>query len=77
LGGTAEGVEFDTISGRSGPGYIYQRFFGGDTESCFTIFFGGDLEADLPYGSKFRWGAEYLPAVSDWQNIYLIQTSAD
>ena len=66
-----------TISGRSGPGYVYQRYFGGDTEDYFTILFGGDLEADLPYGSKFRWSAEYLPAVPDWKDNYLIRTTAD
>jgi putative salt-induced outer membrane protein YdiY len=65
------------ISGRSGPGYVYQRYFGGDVEDYFTILFGGDLEADLPYGSKFRLGAEYLPEVSDWQGNYLIRTIAD
>jgi hypothetical protein len=65
------------ISGRSGPGYVYQRYFGGDTENYFTILFGGDLEADLPYGSKLRWGAEYLPEVSDWQGNYLIRTFAN
>ncbi len=66
-----------TIAGRAGPGYVYQRYFGGDTEDYFTILFGGDLEADLPYGSKFRWSAEYLPAVSDWKDNYLIRTTAD
>ena len=66
-----------TISGRTGPGYVYQRYFGGDTEDYFTILFGGDLEADLPYASKFRWSAEYLPAVSDWSDNYLIRTTAD
>ena len=65
------------ISGRSGPGYVYQRYFGGGNEDYFTILFGGDLEADLPYGSKFRMGAEYLPEVSDWQGNYLIRTFAD
>jgi putative salt-induced outer membrane protein YdiY len=66
-----------TIAGRSGPGYVYQRYFGGDTEDYFTILFGGDLEAELPYGSKLRWNAEYLPAVSEWQDNYLIRTTAD
>ena len=65
------------ISGRSGPGYVYQRYFGGDVEDYFTILFGGDLEAELPYGSKFRLGAEYLPEISDWQGNYLIRTFAD
>ena len=66
-----------TISGRSGPGYVYQRYFGGDTDNFFTITFGGDLEAELPYGSKLRWSADYLPEVTDWQGNYLIRTSAD
>jgi putative salt-induced outer membrane protein YdiY len=65
------------ISGRSGPGYVYQRYFGGENDNYFTILFGGNLEAELPYGSKFRWGAEYLPEVSDWQDTYLIRTFAD
>jgi putative salt-induced outer membrane protein YdiY len=65
------------ISGRSGPGYVYQRYFGGEVEDYFTILFGADLEAELPYGSKLRWGAEYLPEVSDWQGNYLIRTFAD
>ena len=64
------------ISGRSGPGYVYQRYFGGDVEDYITILFGGDLEAELPYGSKFRLGAEYLPEISDWQGNYLIRTFA-
>ena len=66
-----------TISGRSGPGYVYQRYFDGDVEDYFTVLFGGDLEADLPYGSKFRWRVEYLPEVFNWQGNYLIRTFAD
>lgn len=66
-----------TVSGRSGPGYVYQRYFGGDTEDYFTILFGGNLEAELPYGSTLKCGAEYLPAVSDWKDNYLIRAVAD
>lgn len=65
-----------TISGHSGPGYVYQRYFGGDTDNFFTIILGGNLEADLPYDSKLRWSFEYLPEIADWQNHYLIRTSA-
>jgi putative salt-induced outer membrane protein YdiY len=65
------------LSVRTGPGYVYQRFFGGDTEDFYTILFGGDLEADLPYGSKFRWSAEYLPSVKNWTDNYIIRTNAD
>lgn len=66
-----------TISGRSGPGYVYQRYFDGDTDDYFTILFGGDLEADLPYDSRLRISAEYLPSVSDWQQSYVIRGTAD
>ncbi|UCD82520.1 MAG: DUF481 domain-containing protein [Desulfobacterales bacterium] len=66
-----------SISGRTGPGYVYQRYFGGDTEDYFTLLFGGDLKADLPYGSKLRWFVEYLPAVSGWKDHYLIRSVAD
>jgi putative salt-induced outer membrane protein YdiY len=65
------------ISGCSGPGCVYQHYFGDDVEDYFTILFGGDLEAELPYGSKFILGAEYLPEVFDWQSNYLIRTFAD
>ena len=65
------------ISGRTGPGYVYQRYFGGENENYFTILFGADLEADLPANSKFRWGAEYLPEVKEWKDRYLIRTFAD
>jgi putative salt-induced outer membrane protein YdiY len=65
------------IAGRSGPGYVYQRYFGGGTENFFTIFFGGELEAELPHGSKFKLQVAYLPEVSDWKDNYLIRTFAD
>ena len=65
------------LSGRSGPGYVYQRFFGGGKENFFTILFGGDLEAELPHGSKFNLQVEYLPEVFDWKDNYLIRTFAD
>ncbi len=65
------------ISGRSGPGYVYQRFFGGEKDTYFTILFAGDLEANLAHGSKLRLGAEYLPEVIDWKDSYLIRSFAD
>jgi hypothetical protein len=65
------------IKGRTGPGYVYQRFFGGDTDNFFTILFGGDLDANLPYGSKLRMTAAYLPKVADWGNNYVIRSLAD
>ena len=66
-----------TLVWSSGPGFMYQRFFGGDTDNYFTILFGGDLEAQLPYGSKFTLKAEYLPEIFDFKDSYLIRTFAD
>ena len=74
VGVTAEGVEFETIYGKGAiviPWVDVKRI---RSDKEFLILFA---EADLPYGSKFRLGAEYLPEVSDWQGNYLIRTSAD
>lgn len=66
-----------TLAARTGVGYVYQRFFGGNTEDYFTVVFGGDLESELPYGAHFDAHVEYLPAVSDWTGNYLIRSSAN
>ena len=65
------------ISGRTGPGYVYQKYFDGQTNDYFTILFGGDLDANLPYGSKLRIRVEYLPAVDDWTDNYLVRGGLD
>jgi putative salt-induced outer membrane protein YdiY len=65
------------ISGRVGPGYVYQKYFDGQTNDYFTILFGGDLDANLPYGSKLRIRVEYLPAVDDWTDNYLVRGGLD
>ena len=65
------------ISGRTGPGYVYQKYYDGQTNDYFTILFGGDLDAKLPYGSKLRIRVEYLPAVDDWMDNYLVRGALD
>lgn len=66
-----------TISGRIGPGYVYQKYFAGNTDDYFTILFGGDLDASLPYDSKLRVRLVYMPSVSDWTDNYLFRGSLD
>lgn len=66
-----------TISGRSGLGYVYQKYFDGVSDGFFTILFGGDLEATLPYNSRLKWSAEYLPALDNWAENYLLRTALD
>ncbi len=65
------------LSGRSGPGYVYQRFFGGEKDKYFTMLFGADLEAKMAHGSRLRLGAEYLPEIIDWKDSYLIRSYAN
>jgi hypothetical protein len=59
-----------------GGGYVYERFFGGDTNDYFTVIFGGEAEIKLPYDSVFRAHAGYLPSVEDWANDYLLRSGA-
>lgn len=61
------------LSVESGGAYIYERYFGGDTNAFFAVAFGGELETALPYGAMFRWRADYLPAIEDWSNDYLVR----
>ena len=65
------------ISGRTGPGYVYQKFFNDVSDDYFTILFGGDLDATLPYDSKIRVRLVYLPSVSDWTDTYIFRGSLD
>jgi putative salt-induced outer membrane protein YdiY len=66
-----------SIAGRIGPGYVYQKYFEGGTDDYFTILFGGDLDANLPYDSKLRVRLTYMPSVSDWTDNYLLRGSLD
>jgi len=65
------------ISGRTGPGYVYQKFFDGRTDDYFAILFGGDLDATLPYDSKLRVRVVYLPSVTDWTENYIVRGNLD
>lgn len=56
-----------------GPSYVYERFFGGDTNDYFAIAFGSSCRYDLPISAKFECRGEYLPAVDDWAGNYLLR----
>lgn len=60
----------------SAPSYVYERFFGGDTNEFFGISFGAELGASLPLGSDMTWRLDYLPAIDDWTEDYLIRSQA-
>jgi putative salt-induced outer membrane protein YdiY len=56
-----------------GPSYVYERFFGGDTNDYFAIAFGSSCRYDLAYSARFECRGEYLPAVDDWAGNYLLR----
>jgi putative salt-induced outer membrane protein YdiY len=61
----------------AGPSYVYENFFGSDDDGYFAVAFGKLLEWQMPWlGSELVWRTDYLPAVDDWANDYLIRSEA-
>lgn len=56
----------------SGPGYVYERFFGGDRNEYPTVKIGGGSWLDLGFGT-WQTLVEYLPALDDWVDDYLLR----
>jgi hypothetical protein len=59
-----------------GPGWVYERFFGGSRNRYATIAFGTECAFALPFDVTFTCRGEYLPAVDDWKDDYLLRGSA-
>jgi hypothetical protein len=57
----------------AGGAYVFERYFGGETNDFFSIAFGSELVWSLPRDAELRARADYLPAVSDWANDYLLR----
>jgi len=64
------------LKAEAGIGWVYQRYFGGVDDNYFTVAFGALATYYLPYDSKFDWRFDYLPAVDDWANNYLLRNTA-
>jgi len=64
------------LSGDVGFGYVYQRYFGGDTEKYPALALGLETDWDLPFDSHFNWWIRYLPSLEDFVNVYLLKTEA-
>jgi len=64
------------LSAEAGGGWVYQKYFGGIENDFFTVAFGARACYHLPYDSKFDWTFDYLPAVDDWADNYLLRTTA-
>lgn len=59
-----------------GGAWVYERFFGGEDNNYFAIAFGSAGTFTLPFGSTLTIRGEYLPAVDDWKQDYLLRGSA-
>jgi hypothetical protein len=58
----------------SGFAYVYQKYFGGDTESFTAIAFGAESDVKLPFlGASWHSRADYLPSLTNWVDDYLLR----
>ena len=68
---------FDTDAFRfqieGGGGYVYRRFFGGDTEDYPAAYFGFEGRRKLMLGSIAEFAVGYIPSLEEWETEYLIQ----
>lgn len=60
----------------AGGAYVYEKFYGGDSNDFFAIAFGASAHYYLPYDAIFDFRADYLPAINDWVDDYLIRAEA-
>ncbi len=64
------------LRAEAGGGWVYQKFFGGTEDNYFAAVFGVLAAYTLPYDSKFDLRFDYLPAIDDWANRYLLRHTA-
>lgn len=73
------------FSADAGVAWIYEDYFGDEfdpatgadpgrgSDDYWSIAFGAQADAVLAFGTLWRARAEYLPAVDDWQDDYLVR----
>lgn len=64
------------LSGEVGPSWVYEKYFGGTHRDYVAIAFAAVTAYHLPYGAKFDGRVDYLPAVDDFVNDYLLRAEA-
>jgi len=64
--------EKGSLDGEIGPGYIYERFHGGDVDDRGTMRFALLSKVDLGFGTWDGF-AEYIPGFNNWTDNYLIR----
>jgi len=56
-----------------GFGYVWERFFGGETNDFPAAAFGAEHDWKLPFGAVWHSRVDYTPSLSDWMNDYLLR----
>lgn len=67
------------LQAEAGGGWVYEKYFNLYKEAdnnYFAVAFGALAGYYLPYGVHFDWRLDYLPAVDDFTNDYLLRTEA-
>ena len=58
----------------TGFAYVYQKYFGGDTESYTAIAFGAESDVKLPFlDATWHSRADYLPSLTNWTEDYFLR----
>ena len=58
----------------TGFAYVYQKYFGGDTESYTAIAFGAESDVKLPFlDATWHARADYLPSLTNWTEDYFLR----
>jgi hypothetical protein len=60
----------------AGGAWVYEKFSTGETQNYFSIPFGALGHFYLPHDARFDFRGDYLPAINDWINNYLIRGEA-
>jgi putative salt-induced outer membrane protein YdiY len=62
------------IAADVGGGYVYQRYFGGDTEHYPAAAFGAESDVKLPLaGATWRTRLDYTPSLVHWGEDWLLR----
>ena len=62
------------LSADAGVAYVYQKYFGGDTESFMALAFGAEKAWKLPWlGASWNTRLDYLPSITDPMDDYRLR----
>jgi hypothetical protein len=61
------------LAGEVGGAWVYERYFGGDTNDYFAIALSAIAGYHLPYGAHWDGRVDYLPAVDNFTVDYLLR----